>query len=96
VISSSDITPGADSVEVPLTVSEEYSSPPNTTGASMTPPEVFTKPGESVPAIDLMETPKPLSSQIDPMDEEQTPRASSAALNRTEYTIPRTPSKNGR
>jgi serine/threonine-protein kinase RIM15 len=96
VISSSDITPGADSVEVPLTVNEEYSLPLNITRTSLTPPELFTKPGESVPAIDLMETPKPSASQIDPMDEEPTPRAPSAASNRTEYMIPRTPSKNGR
>ncbi len=97
VVSSSDITPNADPVEVPLTVKEEFFSSPEISGATLTPPELFTTPGDTVKEIDLLETPRPSASQIDPMDQEPTPRAPSAASNRTERMMPpRTPSRNAR
>ena len=96
VVSSSDLTPTADAVEVPGTVKEEHSPTSNIAGALATPPEFFQPIDEIVSEIDLLETPKPSASQIDPMDEEPTPRAPSAASNRTEYIMQRTPSKPGR
>ncbi len=96
VISDSDITPNAESVQVPLTVSEETITPTSElTDATLTPPEHFNAPADNISPIDLMETPKPSSSQINPLDEEPTPRAP-AASNQTSYIMQRTPSKNAR
>ncbi|PMD41640.1 putative Serine/threonine-protein kinase cek1 [Hyaloscypha variabilis F] len=96
VVSSSDLTPSADLVEVPLTVSEETITSPEATDATLTPPELFQAPSDNVSPIDLLETPKPSSSQINPLDEDPTPRAPSAASNRTDYIMQRSPSKNAR
>jgi serine/threonine-protein kinase RIM15 len=81
---------------VPLTVSEETITPTSElTDATLTPPEHFDAPANNVSPIDLMETPKPSSSQINPLDEEPTPRAP-AASSQTSYIMQRTPSKNAR
>ncbi|TVY71408.1 Serine/threonine-protein kinase RIM15 [Lachnellula suecica] len=84
VVSSSDVGISADSVEPPPTVAEELPLASEITGGTLTPPEVFTTPGNSVAEIDLNETPKP-SSHYDPMDEEPTPRAPSVASNTVDY-----------
>jgi serine/threonine-protein kinase RIM15 len=82
VVSVSDLNASADTVELPPTVSEEISAASEITGSTLTPPEVFSTPGGKVSEIDLNETPRPTSlNQIDPMDEEPTPRAPSAASN---------------
>jgi len=83
VVSSSDATIYADAIEPPPTVIEEAPLASEISGATLTPPEVFTTPGENVFDIDMIETPRPYSSQRNPMDIDQTPRAPSAASNRT-------------
>ncbi|KAH6723386.1 putative Serine/threonine-protein kinase cek1 [Leptodontidium sp. MPI-SDFR-AT-0119] len=87
VVSSSDATAYADAIEPPPTVAEEPPLASEIGGATLTPPEVFTTPGENVIDIDLNETPKPSSSQRDPMDVDQTPRAPSGASNRSDYMM---------
>ena len=83
VVSVSDLNTSADTVEPPPTVSEEQPAASEITGATLTPPEIFSTPGGKVSEIDLNETPRPSSTnQIDPLDEEPTPRAPSAASNR--------------
>jgi serine/threonine-protein kinase RIM15 len=84
VVSSSDL-PSADTVEPPPTVLEEIPPASEISFATLTPPESFTSPGEQVTEIDLNETPRPLHTNLDPMDEEPTPRAPSAAANRADY-----------
>jgi serine/threonine-protein kinase RIM15 len=85
VVSSSDVTASADSIEPPPTVTEELPLASEISGGNLTPPEVFTTPGSNVAEIDLNETPKPSSTQFDPMGEEPTPRAPSVASNRADY-----------
>lgn len=76
IVSSSDVTISADTIEPPPTVAEEQPPASEISGASLTPPEVFTTPGENVFEFDLNETPRPpTSTQSDPMDVAQTPRA---------------------
>jgi serine/threonine-protein kinase RIM15 len=85
VVSVSDL-PSADTVEPPPTVAEEQPPASAISGASLTPPEVFTSPGGKVSEIDLMETPKPSSQNYDDlMDEEPTPRALPAASTTPDY-----------
>jgi serine/threonine-protein kinase RIM15 len=84
VVSSSDVTAGADSIEPPPTVTEELPPASEVSAGHLTPPEHFTTPGNSVAEIDLNETPKPSSTQLDPMDE-PTPRAPSATSNTADY-----------
>jgi serine/threonine-protein kinase RIM15 len=79
VVSVSDLNTSADTVEPPPTVSEELPPASEITGATLTPPEVFSTPGGKVSQIDLDETPRPSSTnEIDPLDE-PTPRAPSAS-----------------
>ncbi|TVY49387.1 Serine/threonine-protein kinase [Lachnellula occidentalis] len=77
VVSSSDLTANADSVEPPPTVTEELPMASEISGGTLTPPEVFTTPGDNVVEIDLNETPKASSTQLNSLDEEPTPRAPS-------------------
>lgn len=84
VISISDM-PSADTVEPPPTVAEELPAAADITNATLTPPEVFASPGHKVNDIDPDETPKPSHVNRDPMDEEPTPRAPSAASTQTDY-----------
>lgn len=84
VVSSSDVTLGADSIEPPPTVAEELPPASEISGGHLTPPEIFTTPGDSVTEIDF-ETPRPSSTQLDLMDEEPTPRAPSAASTTADY-----------
>jgi serine/threonine-protein kinase RIM15 len=80
VVSVSDLNTSADRVELPPTVSEEQPLASEITGSTLTPPELFSSPGGKVNEIDLNETPRPSSTrEIDPLDEEPTPRAPSAA-----------------
>jgi serine/threonine-protein kinase RIM15 len=92
VVSTSDITQGADSVAPPPTVVEEIPHTPmvediphasEITGATLTPPEVFMSPGEKVFEIDMDETPRPSSTQHNPLDDEPTPRAPLTASDHT-------------
>ncbi|CAL3966362.1 unnamed protein product [Diplocarpon coronariae] len=95
VVSTSDAH--ADSVEPPPTVIEEPPAASEITGATLTPPEVFTTPGENVFEIGMNETPRPpSSSQFDPMDVDQTPRGPSAASHRTDAIAARPDSRDGR
>jgi serine/threonine-protein kinase RIM15 len=56
------------------------------TGATLTPPELFTPPGKMIPEFDDSETPKPGShASDDNIDEEPTPRAPSIASNPPDY-----------
>ena len=83
VVSVSDLNSSADTVELPPTVSEEQPPASDITGATLTPPEVFSTPGSKVSDIDMDETPRPSSlSHIDLLEEEPTPRAPSAASDR--------------
>jgi serine/threonine-protein kinase RIM15 len=84
VVSGTDLATSADSIEPPETVNEEIPAASDITGATLTPPEIFSTPGGKVSEIDLNETPKS-SQYYDPMDEEPTPRAPSAASNRIDY-----------
>jgi len=85
VVSTSDLTHNADTVDPPPTVTEEQPAASDITGASLTPPEVFTSPGDQVKNFETMETtPKGSLSALDDSDE-PTPRASSRASNRTGY-----------
>ncbi|TAQ83159.1 hypothetical protein B7494_g8518 [Chlorociboria aeruginascens] len=79
VVSGSEVT-SFDPVDPPPTVAE---IPPASaiTGATLTPPEIFTPPSRIVSEIDLNETPKASSIHLD-MDEEPTPRA---ALTTTDH-----------
>jgi serine/threonine-protein kinase RIM15 len=82
VVSVSDIHTSADTVEPPPTVSEEQPVASEITGATLTPPEVFSTPDGKVSEIDLDETPRPSSTHlINSLDDEPTPRAPSAASN---------------
>jgi serine/threonine-protein kinase RIM15 len=87
VVSSSDLTTSADTIEPPPTVTEEIPAASEITGATATPLEVFCSPTDKVSAIDLNKTPKPSreNTQLDPMDGEPTPRAPSAASNAPDY-----------
>lgn len=82
VVSSSDLTGGMETVETPPTVVEELPPASQISGGTLTPPELFTFPGDKVAEIDMNETPKPLSHFE---DEEPTPRAPSVASNRSGY-----------
>jgi serine/threonine-protein kinase RIM15 len=77
--------PGVASVALPPVIGEELPLASQISGASLTPPEIFTTPGRHVSEIDLNETPRPLQPNYDPTDEEPTPRAPSASSNRTDY-----------
>lgn len=91
VVSVNDI-PGAASVgPLPPVIGEELPSASQISGASLTPPEVFSTPGRSVSEIDLDETPKQLHPQYDTTDEEPTPRAPSASSNRIDYLGQKSP-----
>ena len=81
VVSSSDLATSADTIEPPPTVTEEIPAASEITGATLTPPELFSSPGNTISAIDLNETPKQSHTQLDLMDEEPTPRAPSVASN---------------
>ncbi|KUJ11071.1 putative Serine/threonine-protein kinase cek1 [Mollisia scopiformis] len=96
VVSSSDVGASADTIEPPPTVVEELPAASEITGASLTPPEVFHSPGSKISEIDLLETPRPASSQIDPMDEEPTPRAPSVVSNPGDYIMHRNNSQDKR
>ncbi|EKD21043.1 uncharacterized protein L3040_004661 [Drepanopeziza brunnea f. sp. 'multigermtubi'] len=97
IVSSSDVTTAsADTIEPPPTVAEEQPPASEIGGASLTPPEVFTSPGENVFEFDMNETPRPASTQCDPVDADQTPRASSAASSRMDYMLAPVASKDGR
>ncbi|KAF4624321.1 hypothetical protein G7Y89_g13851 [Cudoniella acicularis] len=87
VVSTSDVATSADTVEPPPTVTEELPAASEITGATLTPPELFTSPGRHVAKIGLDETPKQSSAQIDSMDvdEEPTPRAASVAPTSSDY-----------
>jgi serine/threonine-protein kinase RIM15 len=86
VVSGSDL-PGTTSLgSLPPVIGEELPPASEITGATLTPPEVFTTPGGDVNEIDLNETPKPSQHQYDPMDDEPTPRAPSASSNRAHRT----------
>ncbi|RDL38390.1 putative Serine kinase cek1 [Venustampulla echinocandica] len=74
VVSTPDVTAGTEAVEPPPTVSEEAALTPEITKAALTPPEPFTSPGGRVTEVDVNQTPKS-SADIDPTDEEPTPRA---------------------
>ena len=89
VVSVTDI-PGAASVALPPVIGEELPPAAEITGASLTPPEVFT-PGKGAGEIDLNETPKALQPQYDVTDEEPTPRAPSVSSNRTDYIGQKSP-----
>jgi serine/threonine-protein kinase RIM15 len=79
VVSVSDMTTSADTVEPPPTVSEEQPTASDITGASLTPPELFSTPGGKVSEIDLDETPRPSSTnQLYMLDGEPTPRVPSS------------------
>lgn len=84
VVSGSDL-PSTDPVEPPPTVSEEIPPASQISGASLTPPEIFTTPGGKVSGIDPDQTPKPSQNQPHTTDEEPTPRAPSAASNKSDY-----------
>jgi serine/threonine-protein kinase RIM15 len=84
VVSSSDLTGSVENVEPPPTVIEELPPASQISGATLTPPEVFTFPGNKVAEIDLDGTPKPLTHS-ETLDEEPTPRAPSVASNRSDY-----------
>jgi serine/threonine-protein kinase RIM15 len=85
VVSVGDVGSYADTVEPPPTVAEELPPASEITGATLTPPELFTTPDNKISEIDLNETPKCSQSQIDPMDEEPTPRATSTEPNPPDY-----------
>ncbi|KAH8674636.1 putative Serine/threonine-protein kinase cek1 [Tricladium varicosporioides] len=87
VVSTSDMAASADTIEPPPTVAEELPTVSEIKGTTLTPPEVFTTPGDKVVEIDLNETPKPSASQVNPMDfdEEPTPRAPSVAPTCLDY-----------
>lgn len=93
VVSSSDVGLNADAVELPPTVAEEVPLASEITGATLTPPEIFKSPGSKVAEIDLDETPKPSSSQFNPMDEEPTTRALSVSSNHRDYFVARSNSQ---
>jgi serine/threonine-protein kinase RIM15 len=78
VVSGSEQTV-VDPVEPPPTVAEEIPAASEITGATLTPPEVFASPSSQILEIDLNETPRPLATNFNPMDEEPTPRAPSVA-----------------
>jgi serine/threonine-protein kinase RIM15 len=80
IISSSDMAPSADIVEPPPTVTEELPQASAISGATLTPPEAFSSPGEQVFDHYMDETPKP-SSNHNPLDEEVTPRPPSTTIN---------------
>jgi len=82
VVSASEVTSGIDIVELPPTVTEEFPPASLISGALHTPPEIFDSPSGKDIVFDLLETPKPLHTDSDPMDEEPTPRAPSVASNR--------------
>jgi serine/threonine-protein kinase RIM15 len=84
VVSGSEQTV-VDPVEPPPTVAEEIPAASEITGATLTPPEVFASPGSQVLGIDLNETPRPLATNFNPMDEEHTPRAPSVASQAANY-----------
>jgi serine/threonine-protein kinase RIM15 len=90
VVSVNDM-PGAASVALPPVIGEELPPASQISGASLTPPELFTTPGKNVSEIDLNETPRPLQPLYDQTDEEPTPRAPSASSNRTDYIGLRSP-----
>ena len=91
VVSVSDLNASADLVEPPPTVSEEQPAAVEITGATLTPPELFSSPGGKVSEIDLNETPRPSSiSQVDPLDVEPTPKAPSASPNHPPNSEPLT------
>ena len=90
VVSVNDM-PGAASVALPPVIGEELPPASQISGASLTPPELFTTPGKNVSEIDLNETPRPLQPLYDQTDEEPTPRAPSASSNRTDYIGLRNP-----
>ncbi|KAH8592013.1 putative Serine/threonine-protein kinase cek1 [Bisporella sp. PMI_857] len=81
VVSSSDLTPSADTVEPPPTVSEELSSASDIASALQIPPELFESPSGKVDITDFVETPRPSHTDHNPMDDEPTPRAPSVASN---------------
>ncbi|KAG9228597.1 putative Serine/threonine-protein kinase cek1 [Amylocarpus encephaloides] len=85
VVSTSDIV-GADAIEPPPTVVEELPLACEISSATLTPPEVFSGLGGKVADImDLDQTPKPSTSQSEPMDEEPTPRAQSRGADFSDY-----------
>lgn len=79
VVSSSDLIPNVDTIELPP-LTEELSIT-SITGALATPPEKFEALSEMIRQIDLDETPRP-SKTLAIMEEEPTPRAPSVASNR--------------
>lgn len=84
VVSVTDM-PGAASVgPLPPVIGEEQPPASEISGATLTPPEVFT-PGKGTTEVDMDETPKPAPPLYDITDEEPTPRAPSASSNRTDY-----------
>lgn len=84
VVSSSDRAGSVEIVEPPPTVIEELPPASEISGATLTPPELFTFPGNKVAEIDLDEIPKPFS-HFEATDEEPTPRVPSRASNRSGY-----------
>lgn len=68
---------------LPSPTSGEILPAADITGATLTPPEIFSTPGEKV--FDLNETPKPRSQASDEGLDEPTPRAPSVASNPPDY-----------
>jgi serine/threonine-protein kinase RIM15 len=88
VVSVSDLNTSADTVDPPPTVSEEIPPASEISGATLTPPELFSTPGGKVSEIDLEGTPRPTPNHADSFDE-PTPRGPSATSNAADYiTVP--------
>jgi serine/threonine-protein kinase RIM15 len=83
VVSVTEMSGAASVGTLPPVIGEELPPASHISGASLTPPEIFTTRGRGVSEIDPNETPKPLHHQYDPTDEEPTPRAPSVSSNRT-------------
>lgn len=83
VVSVTEMSGAASVGPLPPVIGEELPPASHISGASLTPPEIFTTRGRGVSEIDPNETPKPLHHQYDPTDEEPTPRAPSVSSNRT-------------
>lgn len=82
VVSTSDLASSVDTVEPPPTVTEEQPPASQIAGALLAPPEIFSSPSGRDAVFDLLETPKPLHADHNPMEDEPTPRAPLVASNR--------------
>lgn len=90
VVSGSEHTIYTDPVPMPPTVAEDMPLAADLNALTLTPPEIFTSPGDKVAEIDMDRTPKPPAPRAG-SDEEATPRTGVVAARPTKGTFGTSP-----